>query len=368
MGFMKKKKSLTLIGSLLLCTLSIGLVSCGPPPAAGGPPSDFPVRAVLAAVEPSVLEENIRLVGSLRALREIDVVSELSAIVEELLFEEGQAVSAGDPLVRLRDDRIRARVGEVQARFELAAANFVRGQDLLKANTISQADFDRLIAEYNVAAAVRDSAQADLADALITAPFDGVMSERLISAGAFVRVGEPITRLVQTDILEASFAVPERFIGQLSRDQAIRLRTTALPGEIFDGTVTFIDPRVDERSRTLLMRARVNNEDGRLKPGMFITLELVLRVHDAALLIPEQSIQFQRDQAVVFVKNAEGQAERRQVRTGMRLPQKVQIVEGLDAGDIVVVEGHQKMGTGSRIIVSPASEQFGVSVDSPPPA
>ncbi len=337
--------------------------SCGPPPAAGGPPSEFSVQAIIAAVEPTQLEESIRVVGSLRALREVEVVSELSAVVEELLFSEGAPVEAGEELVRLRDDRIRARFRETQARFDLAAANFLRGQDLLKANTISQSDFDRLIAEYNVAAAVRDSAEADLADAVIRAPFDGIISERIISEGAFVRVGEPITRLVQIDPLEATFSVPERFTGRIAPNQEIRLRTTARPDEEYRGRVAFIDPVVDQRSRTVLMRARVENAEGHLKPGMFITLELVIEVDDHALLIPEAALQLRRDQAFVFVQNEDGVAERRNVRTGLRQRERVQITEGLQAGDRVVVEGHQKMGPGTRIDVSPDSIRYGIEVE-----
>lgn len=359
-----KSKQIFIAGACGLMVAAVLVVGCGPPPAAGGPPSEFPVQAVLAPVEESTLEESVRVVGSLRPLQSVEIVSELSAIIQELHFTEGTAVSKGDKLVQLRDDRIRARVRETEASFDLAAANFVRGQDLLKANTISQSDFDRLIAEYNVAAAVRDSAQADLADAIIRAPFDGMISERLVSAGAFLQVGQPITRLVQTDPLEASFAVPERFIGQIATDQEIRLRTTARPDEVYKGRVAFIDPVVNERSRTVLLRARVDNSDGNLKPGMFISLELVIKVDEEALMIPEAALQFRRDDTFVYVQDSDGRAERREVTIGVRQSERIQILSGLEAGDRVVVEGHQKMGPGSKIIVSPASERFGIEVDS----
>jgi membrane fusion protein, multidrug efflux system len=351
-----KKSVLVVLGGCVLA-LAIG---CGKPPSSGGPPGEFPVRAVVALVEARSLEEPVRLVGSLRARQSIDVASELNGVVEALLFEEGQAVAAGAPLVRLRDDKLRARVQEAEARLTLAAANFERGADLRRKETISVSDHDRLRAEFDAATAMRDLARAELEDAEIAAPFDAVTGARLISVGAFVRAGEPITSLVQVHPLEATFNVPERYVRLLAAGQQVALRNTAYPDETFTGTVFFIAPRVDEATRTVLVKAEVPNQDQRLKPGMFINLDLVLRIKPDALMIPEQAVQVEGERARVYLMNDEGKAELREVETGVRQPGVIEVTAGLAAGDRVVIEGYQKMGPGAKIIVAPGSAAYGV--------
>ena len=351
---------------LVLSSVAALLISgCGQPPAGGGPPGEFPVQAVVALVEPRPMEETVRLVGSLRADQEIDVVSELSGTITGIHFAQGQAVEQGAELVSIRDDRIRARLQEAEARYDLASANLARGRDLLEAETISQSDFDRLHAEYKIAIAAKTSANVDLADTKISAPFAGVIAARRVNQGAFVQAGQVITSLVQLDPLDAIFNLPERYLRQVAEGQTVRLRAAAYPDETFKGEVYYIDPRVDERNRTVEIKARVENMDGHLNPGMFISLDLVLEVAPEALVIPEAAVQYFRDQARVYVMDEDDRAERRDVSIGRRLAGELQITSGLEAGDRVVVEGFQKMGPGSQIIISPDSAAFGVEPPEP---
>lgn len=349
----------------LLLPFIVLVSGCGQPPAGGGPPSEFPVRAVVALVEPRPMEETVRLVGSLRADQQIDVVSELSGTITGIHFTQGQAVEQGAELITIRDDRIRARLQEAEARYDLAAANLARGRDLLETETISQSDFDRLHAEYQIAIAAKASANVDLVDTKVSAPFDGVITARRVNQGAFVQVGQVITSLIQLDPLDAVFHLPERYLRQVAKGQIIRLRAAAHPEEIFEGEVHYIDPRVDELNRTVQIKALVDNADGKLKPGMFISLDLVLEVAPEALVIPEAAVQYFRDQARVFVMGEDDRAERRDVSIGRRLAGELQITSGLEPGDRVVVEGFQKMGPGSRIIISPDSAAFGVEPPEP---
>lgn len=347
---------------LLLCT------GCGKPPAsAGGPPDDYAVRAVVALVEPEVLEERIGLVGTLRSPHAIDMVSELNARVEELLFREGQTVTNGQVLVRLRDDHIRARLREAEARYDLANANFKRGQDLLESETISPSDFDRLVAEFSMATAMSEQIRTEWADTLITSPLNGELSERKVSVGQYVTQGQVVTTVVQLDPLEAAFSVPERYLSQLAIGQSIRIQTAAYPGQIFEGRVIFIDPRVNEETRTVLMKAAIENPEGLMRPGMFVNLDLVIQTKQAALLIPESAVQYRGEEAVVMVMDEEDRAEIRRVATGTRVPERVEITEGLQAGDRVVVEGYQKMGPGTAIEIAPASARYGLPLEPPSP-
>lgn len=338
----------------------VGLTGCGQAPAAGGPPGEFAVPAVVAAVEPSALDERIRLVGTLRATATVDIVTELSGTLETVTFTEGDAVVRGQKLAHIRDDVVRARLNEAEARFELAAANFVRGKDLLQSQTIAQSDFDRLIAEYGVAQAAKASAEANLRETVIRAPFDGVVAERKAHPGQYLNVGQAITTLVQLDPLEAEFRVPERFLTQVQPGQSVSLTTTALGDEVFPGTVFFVSPRVDEASRTVLVKAQVPNPDGQLKSGMSASLKLTLRTRSDALLIPETAVHYRSGQARVLVLDEDDRAEVRPITPGTRLRGQVEIKKGIQAGDRVVIEGHQKLGPGTKVVIAPGSTEYGL--------
>jgi membrane fusion protein (multidrug efflux system) len=349
--------NLLVIGTGILPML---LAGCGKPTASGGGGGDFPVNAVVAPVSEQELQEKIFLVGSLEAIEEIELVSEIDARVDEINFEEGEPVEKGEVLIRLDDRKLQAAVSEMRARFNLAKANLERSETLLKRETISQQDYDQAEAEFDGAQALLQLAEERLEDATISAPFDGVMTERLISLGQYMTRGQSMASLVVVNPLEVQFNVPERYIGQLAMDQQIEITVEAYPGELFLGDVIFISPRVDRNTRTVLVKARIANEDRKLKPGMFGNLELIFKAREAALVIPEAAISYNSDQASVVVMNAEGKAEFRQVEVGIRLAGKAEIIDGLSDGERVVVEGFQKMRPGSTIQISVESREYGI--------
>ena len=162
------------------------------------------------------------------------------------------------------------------------------------------------------------------------------------------------------DPLEVEFNVPERYIGQLKMDQRIEISVEAWPDGLFSGSVVFISPKVDRTSRTVLVKARIANPDLQLKPGMFGKIELIFKARDAALVIPEAAISYANDDASVVVRNAEGVAEFRPVQVGIRLAGKAEIVDGLTAGEQVVVEGFQKLGPGTPISIAAESSRYGI--------
>jgi membrane fusion protein (multidrug efflux system) len=339
------------------------LAACGKPPAGGGPGGDFPVSAVVAPVEERALEEKIFLVGSLEAIEEVALVSEIDAAVTGIPFAEGETVSEGEVLIRLDDRKLKASVAEMEARYNLARANVERSATLLERNTISRQEYDQAEAEFDSAKAMLDLARERLDDATIAAPFDGTMTERLVSLGQYLTRGQPLASLVMTDPIEVAFNIPERYIGQLRTGQEIEISVEAFPGQAFAGEVTFISPRVNVESRTVLLKARLPNPDGALKPGMFGNLELIFQVRDAALVIPEAAISFAGDQASVVVMDSEGKAAFRQVSVGTRLEGSAEITSGLKGGERVVVEGFQKMRPGSTILISDESRRYGIEPD-----
>lgn len=343
--------------------VALSLSACKPPSMEQGG-GDWPVSAIVAQVEEERIEDAVSLVGSLQARDAIDLVSEIDAVVEEMGFTEGEPVRKGTVLFRLDEAKLKAGLEVARARFKLAETNFKRNEELLKNQTISQQEFDQVLANFEADQAALDLAEEQLADAIILAPFDGVTGERRVSVGQFVNRGTVLGSLVKMNPLEAVFDVPERYLGQLTAGRTVTVRTAAYGDEGFDGEVFFVAPRVDERDRTVRVKAEIPNPDGRLKPGMFGNLALVLAVKDAALTVPESCIKYRGDDASVVVMNEEGKAEFRPVQVGIRLKGRVEVTDGLVAGERVVAEGHQKIFPGGTILIAPGSERYGVT---PPP-
>jgi membrane fusion protein (multidrug efflux system) len=341
--------------------ITIFMVSCGKPPASGGPKGGFPVQAVVAPVIEGPIEETLFLVGNLSAREFIDIRSEVDAQITYIGFMEGAEVETDQVLFRLDDIKLQAQVQEAQARFDRAREENERGKVLVDRESISQQQFDQFRFEFAAAEAALRLARELMDDAIVRAPFDGRMDQRDVSLGQFVNTGQLLSSLVQTDPLEVEFNVPERYLGQLHEGQNIRISSVAWPDEHFLGEVYFVSPRLDERNRTITMKAIIDNADGRLKPGMFANLELVFEARPKALIIPEQAISYRGEQASVVVMGGDGLAEYRNIGVGLRISGAAEITSGLSAGEIVVVEGYQKIGPGTPILISPKSTQYGVT-------
>lgn len=325
----------------------------------GGAPQGFAVNVIVAPVEKKSVTDSIDLVGSLSPNEKVEITSEISGIVSKIHFDEGASVDEGEVLITLDDRKLAARLDEAQANFELAKTNVARNESLLKTNTISQQAYDQSVNDYEAALATLDLRRRELEDATIRAPFAGVLGFRRVSPGQFIQAGTVLTTLVNINPIKADFQVPERFIGELQRGQRIDIKVAAYPKRTFEGTVYFVSPEVDVSTRNVLVRANMDNEEHLLKPGMFGNLSLVLAVKEDALIIPESAVIVRADQTVVVVVGADNKAEFRPVKIGLRLESEVEVTEGLNAGEQVITEGHQKLGPGSA--VNPLGPEAGES-------
>ena len=193
--------------------------------------------------------------------------------------------------------------------------------------------------------------RAQLQDATVVAPFAGAMGARLVSIGQYVTKGQPLTSLVDTDPMKVELNVPERFLGQLAEGQELTVRVAAYPDATFRGTVYFVDPTVNSDTRTVLIKARLPNPDGRLRPGMFANLTLIIQVRKNAVVIPETALMLQGQKTSVFVVNPQDAVEAREVRAGLRQAGWVEIASGLAAGEAVIIEGVQKVHPGAQVSV-----------------
>jgi membrane fusion protein (multidrug efflux system) len=220
-------------------------------------------------------------------------------------------------------------------------------RELYKTKTVSGSELDQRAAERDADRAALRAAKGALSDTVIQAPFDGRVGLRRASIGSLATPDLVITTLDDTDTIKLDFDVPETALGLLEAGLAIEAQSAAWPDEVFEGRVSVVDTRVDPISRTITVRARIPNADGRLRPGMFLAVTL-LRRDVQALMIPEQAIVPEQSKQFVLVVGDDLLVEKREVRTGRRRPGQVEVLSGLAAGEQVIAEGTQKARPGER--------------------
>jgi membrane fusion protein, multidrug efflux system len=219
--------------------------------------------------------------------------------------------------------------------------------ELLPTQSLSKSQFDQIVATRAANAARVDAAKARLEDTVIRAPFGGRVGLRRVSVGSLISPGTVITTLDDTSVIKVDFAIPENNLTALRVGLPVTAGSTAYQGRTFKGRVTSLDSRIDATSRAVLVRAEIPNGDGALKPGMFLNVEL-LRDQRNGIVIPEESLVPEQNRQYVYVV-VNGNAQKREVRTGLRRPGSVEIVEGLAQGERIVVEGTVKLREGGPV-------------------
>lgn len=360
----------TLIAAVLLTVAGAGYwYAYGPPPwlpwlppspraeaAPGGPPAAPPGGFALAVetvtVTPGPIQRRLTAVGSLRSGESVIVRPEVAGRVVRIGFAEGEPVQAGQVLLELDRAVNEAEIAAAKAAFELARANLERQAELARRGTGTRANYDQAVAEMGAAEAALALAQARIEKLTVKAPFAGVVGLRNVSVGDYVDAGEAIVNLEQIDPLKVDFRVAEVFLAAVRTGQTIEVSLDAFPGERFTGAVYAIDPLIDESGRSVLLRALLPNPDDRLRPGLFARVELVLNEKTDALTVPEEAL-VPFGQAQIVFKVVEGKAVAAPVTTGLRRDGKVEIVDGIAAGDVVVTAGQIKLRDGTPVQPAP---------------
>ena len=356
---------------LITAALAFGLAACSDEPdaaaagAGGGPPGGMQLPVEAVTVEPQPLEGGLETVGSLRADESVVVSPEVAGRITRIHFREGGRVNAGDPLFSLDSDTARAALAEAQANLANSRSAAARGAQLIDEQLIARSDYDTLRAQQGVDQARVASARAALSKMTLRAPFSGQVGLREVSVGDFVSPGQELVTVVRTDPIEVDFSVPETELARLRPGQNLQLQVDAFPGETFGGEVVAIDPSIDVDSRSIRVRARIANPDGRLRPGQFARLQLQSRGDATALLVPEQALMQQGEERFVYTV-VDGKAKRVVVQTGVRVPGMIEVTSGLQAGDVVITAGQAKpmMFEGAGVMVVPTGE----GDSQPPPA
>lgn len=327
----------------------------GAPAAAGGsPPASArpaaPAVSVIATrIEPRDFTDRFTALGTARAMESIEITSRISSVVSRINFAESESVAAGKLLVELDNKELRADVAVAEAAVAQSRSQFERSRQLADTKIISESQLEELEAKMKMDEAQLQAARARLDNSFIRAPFAGTVGLRKVSLGDLVGPDTVITTLDDTRRIRLEFSVPESFLSELRPQMRISALSTVYPGRPFTGEITSIDSRVDPVTRAVTAIATIQNLEGLLKPGMFLTVALERARHDV-LMVPEEALSPRQGKQYVYLVQ-QGRALERQVEIGARSPGLVEIREGLVAGDVIVTEGIQRLRDGLPVEV-----------------
>lgn len=317
-------------------------------PATGRPHAGFAIPVETAKVALETLQEDVNAVGSLRSNESVVVRPEISGRIGAIHFTEGARVSKGAPLFQLDSSTQAAEVQQARANLALAQTNFTRTEELEKSKFVSANARDQALNGLKVAQANLALAEARLAKTQILAPFNASIGLRQISVGDYVKEGQDLVTLEDMSALKLDFRLPENYFGKVKLGQQVEIRIDAFSGLTFKATLMAIDPLIDQAGRSLSLRAKLDNPEGKLRPGMFANVRLILSERASAITIPEEALVPVGTDQYVF-KVVEGKAQRVQVRIGLRRNAKVEVTEGLRPGDVVMTAGQLKVMDGAAV-------------------
>jgi membrane fusion protein (multidrug efflux system) len=327
---------------------------------------NFPVEVTKPVFEE--VEHTLDAVGSFFPEDEVTVGSEVDGIIKRLLVDEGSTVKQGDLLLEIDDEKLRLEVEESEAmlregraRHEHSQATFKRMSSLFEQGVIGQQELDDARNQELMNQAAVENTQAklsrfkkELGDTRVLAPMDGVISERLVSAGEYVKIGASLFKIVDANPLKLAFTLPEKNTGEIKIGQKVQVATRVYAGERFEGEIYFINPKVEAETRTIEVKAWVDNSDFKLRPGYFVDVKVLL-VKQKSLVLPESAV-LVREGKVVVMAVVDGVIAYKRVEPGVRFSGKVEILEGITPDDSIVFSGRSEITEGTKVtVVSPAA-------------
>jgi membrane fusion protein, multidrug efflux system len=326
------------------------------------PPTPVSVAEAKSEVVPNLLTA----VGDLAAVHQVNVTSDVSGRITDIMFTSGASVKAGAPLVQLFDAPEQGDLESFKAQAAVAKLSLDRAKQLAARQFGPQATVDQAQAAFDQANAGIAKTKAIISQKLVRAPFDGVLGVRHVEVGQFLTAGTQIVTLTDLSMLYVNFTVTEKDSGQLKVGQVVRVAVDAYPGRTFDGKITAIEPQISTDTRNIHVQATLANPDHILKPGMFVTTTVVLPDKPAVVTVPETAVDYTLYGDAVFLltekKGDDGKtsltAVRTFVRAGDRIGGRAEILSGLKPGDRVVAVGQLKLQSGAAVSISP---------DGPPP-
>jgi membrane fusion protein (multidrug efflux system) len=319
----------------------------------------FPVETTRASHQD--ISHTLEAVGSFLPEEEVHLSAETAGRIKNLLIDEGSTVKKGELLLEIDSEKISLEVNESEAMLKEASARLAnsittlkRKNKLISNGVIGQNDLDDAKTQVSLNQAVKEKIKAklnqakkSLKDTRIIAPIEGVISERLVSIGEYVKIGADLVKIVDLNPLKLSFTLPEKHAGEIKIDQNVEITASPYPGETFEGKIYFISPKIDTETRTIKIKALVDNSDFRLKPGFFINARILLEKRKS-LVLPESAV-LVREGKILVMAVEKDIIKYKYVITGIRFNGSVEILKGITEKDIVVAYGRNEITEGTRV-------------------
>ena len=301
-----------------------------------------------------IIYDNVESLGTTRANESIEVTANVAETITRIGFEDGQSVQQGDLIALLSQQEERAQLAAAQARLRENQRELKRLKTLLKNKAAAQREYDERLTLIEITKREIEEIEARVADRTLRASFDGVLGIRRVSVGALVQPGEIITTLDDVSRMKLDFTVPSIYMDSLKPGVAIEARRDGINDETFRGEIYSVNSRIDPITRSVLVRAILPNDTGILKPGLLMRVALLRNEREALVVAEESLLQRAQDHFVLVVPEGGGPVEQRKVEVGMRRPGMVEVLSGLEAGELVVTRGVNMVAEGTEVKIAEA--------------
>ncbi|PPD35947.1 MAG: efflux transporter periplasmic adaptor subunit [Methylomonas sp.] len=311
-----------------------------------------PAMVAAATVKSENWSTSLISVGSFTPVAGVYVSNEVAGKIKALHFHSGQSIKAGDLLLELDSDTDQAELAGLQAELQLAKSRLQRSEQMIQKKFVSQADYDQHTALLEQAAAAVHAKRTRIDKKMIRAPFAGELGIREVNLGQYLAEGAAIVSLQQLDPIHLDFTLPERYVSQLAVNQIITATVQAYPNREFRGKIVALNPSVEQDTRALKVRAKLDNKDKALRPGMFAQVHIKSGNPLTVLTLPDTAITYNPyGNSVFLIQQTDNQftVQSRQIETGQTRDGRVEIVGGLQLGDRVVSAGQVKLRNGMPV-------------------
>jgi membrane fusion protein, multidrug efflux system len=309
-----------------------------------------PVNAVTLTLSPTSIRDRINLPGSIEPWTDLKLLAKISGTVTEVLVAEGDHVKEGDIIAMIEEDDYRINLDRTQAAYNLAKADFKRDQSIHTKGMIPTADLDTKETRVQTTKADLENAQLQYSRCTITAPMDGIIQTLDAKVGLLLSVADPVAEILKIDRLKAVIGIPESDVNAVRKLDTVAVTIQALGNEKILARKCFLSPAPETIARLYNLELEIDNSDGRILPGMFVRADIVKETVEDAIIVPFYSVISRNDKQFVFVEE-DGIAKKRDVRLGVMEKWMVEIADGLQVGDNLVVEGHRDVENDQKIKV-----------------
>ena len=321
-----------------------------------------PSAVTSSVVKAQTWQPVLSVVGSMRAVNGVLVSTDLAGIVARIAFESGREVKTGDLMVKLDTRQEEAQLHSAQARRELARISLERQRDLIAKKAVAQSDYDAAESEFRQADAAVEEANALIARKTIVAPFNGLAGIRQVDLGQYLNVGATIAPLQSLDPIYVEFSIPQQNFDQVAPGKKVRVRADGIEGREFEGEITAIDSKVDEATRNVTIQGTVRNPDHKLRPGMYVNVDILLPEQAGVLAIPATAVNYAPyGDSVFIVKDAAApgpdgkrgkEVVQQFVKLGATRGDQVAVLSGVKPGDEVVTSGVFKLRSHAPVLIN----------------